>query len=170
MTDRVKIKIEPYDPRWQREFEIERGELRDLFAPVAFAIEHVGSTAVTGLAAKPIIDIMLGCDRLADFEAFIPTLEEAGWEYLARFEAAFPQRRFLVKPAAPPRRVHLHAVESASAFWKDHLLFRDRLRGNPGLAATYEALKFGLAEQFGDDREGYSEAKTDFVESVLRGA
>jgi GrpB-like predicted nucleotidyltransferase (UPF0157 family) len=170
MTHRAPIVIAPYDPSWPIRFEAERRALVSLLAPRSFTIEHVGSTSVPRLGAKPIIDIMLGCDRLAEFETFIPTLEQAGWQYLAEHEAEFPERRFLAKPRRRPRRFHLHVVELHTLFWNRHILFRDRLRQNPEAASSYEKLKISLALRFGEDRESYTDAKAAFIESVLREA
>lgn len=170
MTNPAPIVIAPYDPSWPIRFEAERRALLSLLEPRSFTIEHVGSTSVPGLGAKPIIDIMLGCDRIEEFEAFIPTLEQAGWQYLSEFEAELPERRFLVEPRTRARRFHLHAVELDTPFWARHILFRDRLRDNPEIASSYEKLKVSLALRFGEDRESYTAAKSAFIESVLRGA
>lgn len=170
MTHPEPIVIAPYDPSWPIRFEAERRTLVSLLAPRSFTIEHVGSTSVPHLGAKPIIDIMLGCARLAEFEAFIPTLEQAGWQYLSKHEAQLPERRFLAKPRTRPRRVHLHAVELDTPFWSRHILFRDLLRQDPEIAASYEKLKISLALRFGENRESYTDAKSAFIESVLREA
>lgn len=152
---------------WAERFAEQRDLLLALFAPGEAVVEHVGSTSVPGLAAKPIVDLMLGVPRLADVEARIPALEEAGWEYVPEHEAVLPDRRFFARPVTRPRTHHLHAVELASAFWRDHLAFRDYLRAHPGEAAAYAALKRELAARFGRDREGYTEAKTSFVREAL---
>ncbi len=167
MKDGTPVEIVPYDPSWPARFEAERRALVALFAPSNFTIEHIGSTSVPGLGAKPIIDIMLGCERVAAFEPLIPALERAGWLYLPVFEVEFPERRFLAKPQTLPRQVHLHAVSLDTPFWSRHLLFRDRLRVDPQVASSYEELKIELAERFRGDRDGYSRAKSEFIESVL---
>lgn len=161
------IEIAPYDRGWPAAFEAARRELEELLAPLAVRIEHVGSTAVPGLAAKPIVDLMLGCGRLAELDAQIPRLEEVGWHYAPEFEVHLPQRRFLARPRAHPRRFHLHAVELDSDFWARHLLFRDHLRANSDVAFAYEHLKRGLAARFARDREAYTAAKTAFIEEAL---
>jgi GrpB-like predicted nucleotidyltransferase (UPF0157 family) len=170
MSHRAVIEIVPYDETWPASFARERAELLEVFSPVAVEIEHVGSTAVPGLGAKPIVDMMLGADRIAEVEARISRLEEHGYQYMPEHESVLPERRFFAKPRQRPRRFHLHAVELASEFWQRHLLFRDFLRRNPAVAAEYYALKLRLATRFGDDREGYTEAKTSFIEAVVRSA
>lgn len=167
MTRRSAIEIRPYDPAWPALFEAERARLVSLFSGDRVQVEHVGSTAVPGLAAKPIVDVLLGVERLEQVEARIPALAASGYEYLPEHESLLPERRFFARPRVRPRAVHVHAVELASAFWERHLLFRDFLRANPGAAARYEKLKLRLAERFRDDREGYTRAKTEFVEAAL---
>ncbi len=164
MSDRVVIV--DYDPAWPDRFERARDRLRGLL-PESARIEHVGSTAVPGLAAKPILDLLVGVARLAEFEACLGALESDGWHYVPEHEAVFPERRFLAKPEARPRTHHLHAVEIGTPFWNDHLAFRDHLRRHASAAAEYAALKRELAARHRDDRLAYTEAKSGFVEAVL---
>jgi len=111
------VVIVPWQPVWAERFAAERARLLALFAPDPVVVEHVGSTAVPGLAAKPIVDMLLGARRLADVERRIPALEAAGWEYVPEHEAVLPERRFLARPRRGPRTHHLHAVEIGGAFW-----------------------------------------------------
>ena len=170
MAHRAPIVLASYDSSWPSKFDAERLALLSLVAPRCFRIEHVGSTSVPGLSAKPIIDLMLGCDRLSEFERCIPVLERAGWQYLPENEEELPERRFLAKPTTRPRSFHLHAVERHTRFWAHHLLFRDRLRESPEIASSYARLKVALARKFGDDREAYTRGKSIFIASVLDGA
>ena len=170
MAHRAPIEIVPYDPKWPDRFEAEKAVLLDVFSSVRCWIEHVGSTAVPGLGAKPIIDIMLGVDRLADVERRICDLETRGYEYIQRYESEFPERRLFAKPQQRPRHVHLHAVERSTAFWHSHVLFRDFLRRHVAVAQEYCALKKRLAAEFGDDRDGYTNAKTAFIEAAVERA
>jgi len=150
-----------YDPSWPDRFEQERQALERLAGAVP--IEHIGSTAVPGLAAKPIIDIMLGLEQLADAEAMKPKLEAIGYRYMPEYEVQMPYRRFYIKEKAGRRVVHLHVVEISHEFWPRHITFRDHLRTHPESAAQYAALKRSLAEQYRHDRDAYTEAKTDFI-------
>lgn len=167
MAHSAPIEIVPYDPTWLHRFKAERGILLEVFGSVPVQVEHVGSTAVPGLGAKPIIDIMLGVERLADIEARISDLVTQGYEYIPRWESEFPERRLFAKPQQQLRHFHLHAVERSTAFWHDHLLFRDFLRHHGDVASEYYALKKRLAAEFGDDREGYTNAKTAFIGAAL---
>jgi len=168
VSNPAAVRIVDYDLRWPELFERERDALFEIFDPADTAIEHVGSTAVPGLGAKPIIDILLGAPALSEIECRIAALERAGWAYLPQHEDALPERRFLAQPRTRPRSYHLHAVVRGSCFWVDHLEFRDRLRGCPDAARSYLELKRGLAARYRDDREAYTEAKGDFVRTLLR--
>jgi GrpB-like predicted nucleotidyltransferase (UPF0157 family) len=163
-ADFEPVKVVEYDPAWPELYERERdligGSLGDLVA----AIEHVGSTAVPGLGAKPIIDMMIGLRGLVDGEACVGPLEELGYEYKGEF--GIPGRLYFRKIVEGKRRYQIHMVEAGSDFWERHLLFRDYLRGHPDEAVDYYELKVRLAAEFGTDREGYTEAKTEFIRSM----
>lgn len=165
------IIIVEYDARWPGMYEQERVLILDLIGPQVFAIEHMGSTAVPGLGAKPIIDIMIAVRRLADAESCIEPLTTIRYEYVPAHEAVMPERRYFHKgPSRGGRTHHLHMVEHDSDFWRRHLLFRDFLRTHPLEAQQYFRLKKELAERFGTDREAYTEAKTSFIEAICERA
>jgi len=170
MVTAAPITIVPYDPVWPRRFESEKSILLDIFRSVSVHVEHVGSTAVPGLGAKPVIDILLGVDELAAVEARISDLAAAGYEYVQRYEGEFPERRLFAKPHHRPRAYHLHAVERSAAFWRRQLLFRNFLRSRPEVALDYCELKKRLAAEYGNDRDGYARAKTAFIEATLERA
>lgn len=163
MTDTVVIV--PYDPGWPRRFERERDLLGTVFGESGAAIEHVGSTAVPGLGAKPVIDIMVGLPALTVAEGRLAALEAAGYEYVPRYEDQFPDRRYFRKPRSGPRAYHLHCVVEGSDFWVRQLAFRDYLRAHPDVAAAYYELKCDLAARFG--KADYTDAKGPFIEGVL---
>lgn len=168
MAHRAPLLIEQYSPAWPMTFERERERLLAQL-PAGFVLEHIGSTSVPGLAAKSIIDMMLGGPDLAAVDQVVPRLQSLGYDYRPEHEVAFPQRRFLALPLSRPRHFHLHAVQTGAAFWNEHLAFRDRLRADAELADAYAALKRELARQYGDDREGYTLAKSDFIRVALMG-
>jgi GrpB-like predicted nucleotidyltransferase (UPF0157 family) len=170
MTIRATIELAAYSPEWPQRFAAEHSALSVIFTAPTFRIEHIGSTSVPGLAAKPIIDILLGAPALAQIEARIPAIEAIGYRYRPEFETVLPQRRYFVKPKDLPRNFHVHAVELESAFWVEHLLFRDALRAQPDLAAEYGALKQELASRHRDDRPAYTDAKAPFIRSVIERA
>jgi GrpB-like predicted nucleotidyltransferase (UPF0157 family) len=147
-------------------YEEEKERILAALGPAVIAIEHIGSTAVPGLAAKPIIDIMLGIRTLDEVPALYGPLAGIGWEYAPEFELIIPERRFFRKGPEESRTHHLHMVEYGDEFWVRHLLFRDYLRSHPEVANDYEQLKRTLAERYATDRPAYTEAKTDFIRQI----
>ncbi len=155
------VVLQSYDDEWPRSFEEEKGRLLHAAGRWIRAIEHVGSTAVPGLAAKPIIDMLLGLRSLEDAKECLPPLVDLGYEYLAEFEEVMPERRYLRRIG--PLGYHLHMVELGSPFWERLMIFRDYLRSHPDVAHEYLLLKRELAGRYGKDREVYADAKTSFV-------
>jgi GrpB-like predicted nucleotidyltransferase (UPF0157 family)/mannose-6-phosphate isomerase-like protein (cupin superfamily) len=152
------VEIVAYDTAWPASFEAERKRIAPLLEGAT--IHHFGSTAVPGLAAKPVIDMIA---LTADLDAPIAALvSEAGYQFPEAFNATLAHRRFLCYPAASHRTHHLHLVDRPEEL-RLRLRFRDRLRADPALAAEYEALKRALAERHRDDREAYTDAKAAFV-------
>jgi GrpB-like predicted nucleotidyltransferase (UPF0157 family) len=174
-----KPEIHPYDPRWAESARAERDRLAELLAPwLTGEVEHVGSTSVPGLAAKPIIDLMLPAP---DLDAFVgqahDRLAADGWCYVPPELDQHPPeldqhpwRRFLVKPdQSGQRRVaHLHVILAGHPRWSQQIAFRDALRRDPELAGQYADLKRRLAAQHRDDREAYTAAKAEFIAQALR--
>jgi GrpB-like predicted nucleotidyltransferase (UPF0157 family) len=137
---------------------------RWLIAPV----EHIGSTAVTGLAAKPIVDLMAGVQLPALEGAADEVLAATGWELVPPELDDRGWRRFFVLPCDARREAHLHLMDPTHPKWADTLAFRDALRRQPLLRRRYAELKHLAADAHRDDREGYTDAKTEFVTAVLR--
>lgn len=164
-----QIIIVPYDLQWPILFEQEKTLLIKALNDWDIAIEHIGSTAVPGLSAKPIIDILLGVNSLADVNAeFIKKLEMIGYEYVPEYEKEMPERCYFRKKSPAGKRIaNLHVAVKNSLFWHRHINFRDYLRNNPLAAKDYEHLKRALAEQHTDTQE-YARAKTDFIKSIER--
>ena len=159
------VQVVGYDPAWPLLFSQEAERIRGFLGELPLALEHMGSTAVPGLAAKPILDILAGHPREADLSAYIAAIERAG--YLYRGEQGIPGRHFFRR--GDPRSYHLHLTVRHERFWRDHLSFRDALRDDPRLREEYAALKRGLAERYPMDRESYIEGKTWFVAHVVGG-
>lgn len=164
----IPVEIADYDPNWPKLFEKEKRLIQDAIGHVVVRIEHIGSTAVPNLDAKPIIDILVAVHHLDDAKTCIEPLAMIGYEYEPELEAQIPERRFFNK-GQPPREqhYHLHMVELTSDFWERHLLFRDYLRVHPEVAQEYQTLKKQLAAEYRTNREGYTEAKTPFIESII---
>ncbi|WP_424813317.1 GrpB family protein [Roseococcus sp. YIM B11640] len=164
-----EVSLVEYDPAWPTMYAAEAGRLREALPPgLILAMEHFGSTAIPGLIAKPVIDILIA----------VPSLEQARASAVApmgalgyAFWADNPKRDrlFFVKglpPAAPQRTHHVHMTVGDGEMWR-RLAFRDHLRAHPEEAARYAALKRDLAARHREDREAYTEAKSGYVEMVL---
>jgi GrpB-like predicted nucleotidyltransferase (UPF0157 family) len=167
-VDDEPVRIESYDPSWPARFDAESVLLKQAIgAYVTGGIHHVGSTSVPGLAAKPVIDILVGVEDLPSSRATIEKLVPLGYQY-APYRA--DEMYWFCKPDATHRTHHLHLVPTGSRRYRAELAFRDALRGRPDLADEYEKLKRSLAREFERDREGYTQAKAAFIERVLREA
>lgn len=163
-SSEAPIEIVPYDPVWPATFEEEAAILRERLAPwLAGPIEHVGSTAVPGLAAKPVIDIMAGVHTL---EASRPAIAVATGLNYCYWPYQPDREHWFCKPSAAHRTHHLHLVPVTSAHWLRVLAFRDHLRRDPQTARDYAALKQRLAEEHRLDREAYTEAKRPFIDRI----
>jgi GrpB-like predicted nucleotidyltransferase (UPF0157 family) len=163
----ARVVVHSYSSDWPEQFRVVRAELLTVFAPLEVAIEHIGSTSVPGLAAKPVLDLLLGADSLAEIESKVGAIGRLGFEYVPKYEREIPERRYFVRPAAATLRIHLHGVVRDSRLWREHLGFRDALRAEPLLRSEYQALKLRLAREFAEDKAAYTEAKGPFIRAVL---
>lgn len=161
-----EVVIADYDPAWPLLFEQEKALILGAIGSAVTAIEHIGSTSVPGLPAKPIVDIMVGVRALADAPACVEPLARLGYVYRPEFEAVLPDRRYFRKCARDVHTHHLHMAEVDGAFWRRHLAFRDYLRSHPETAQEYGRLKRGLAARLGDNVDAYTDAKTEFISAV----
>jgi GrpB-like predicted nucleotidyltransferase (UPF0157 family) len=159
-----------HDPAWAKTFSTEKASLAPVFTGTTVKIEHVGSTPVPGLAAKPIIDICIGLTRPADAEARVDAMALLGYQYVPEFEADVPHRRYFRRPHARPRSHHAHCGVFGDPTWARHLIFRDYLRGHPDVANEYAALKRALADRHRNDRLAYTEARDPFITRILEQA
>ncbi len=170
-----RVEIVPYDPAWPALFAAEAAHLRALVpAWLIGRIEHFGSTAVPGLAAKPIVDMLLEVRSMEDVVQHIaPILKREGYEFFWRDrERGLPgiaYAWFIKRDATGRRTHHIHCLEPGSSEW-ERLLFRDHLRAHPEVARAYGELKQRIAAEHPDDRVAYANAKTDFVAEAMRAA
>lgn len=163
--ERGKVEIKPYNPMWKHCFEEERNLLKALLEKDAVDIQHIGSTAIPGISAKPIIDIAVGVRELNDGLKHIEALEKHGYEF--RGEAGIPGRLFFAKGSPDFRTHHLHMVEYNSEIWANHLLFRDYLKSHNDAVEEYRNLKKELAQKFQFDRVAYTDGKSDFIQGII---
>jgi GrpB-like predicted nucleotidyltransferase (UPF0157 family) len=157
------ITLVEYDPRWTDRFEHEKARIIGALGARALSIDHIGSTAVPGLAAKDIIDICLGVADSADEAAYLSDLLDAGYELRAR-EPDWHEHRML---RAPEHDVNLHVFTAGSGEIARCLIFRDRLRRETSERDLYEQTKRSLADHEWPTRQDYADAKTDVVEEII---
>jgi len=179
LEDRIKrllqedVSVVPYDPAWPRMFEEEKKHLLACLPQrLIRRVEHFGSTAIPGLAAKPIVDVLVEVGSLEETKArVVPVLDAQGYDYFWRAthgEDGPPFYAWFIKRnSAGVRTHHIHMVESDFEQW-DRLLFRDYLIADPATAKEYETLKYALARDYPNDRIAYTNGKTEFVVRVTR--
>ena len=179
LEDRIKrvlqedVSVVPYDPAWPRMFEEEKNHLLACLPQrLIRRIEHFGSTAIPGLAAKPIVDVLVEVGSLEETKArVVPVLDAQGYDYFWRAthgEDGPPFYAWFIKRnSAGVRTHHIHMVESDFEQW-DRLLFRDYLIAESATAKEYENLKYALARDYPNDRIAYTNGKTEFVVRVTR--
>lgn len=160
--ERETLKFLPHNREWRQLFEQEQQRLHSTFGNRVLDIQHIGSTSIPGIIAKPILDIGIA---VANFEAAtvcIPPIEQLG--YTDKGENGIPRRRFFVK--GEPRTHHIHMLEISSWDWERHILFRDYLIQHPAVAKQYAELKLKLFEQYQGNRDAYQTGKATFIEQV----
>lgn len=167
--ERGTVQLAPADPAWAAVFERLAARLRAALPASAYGVEHVGSTAVPGLAAKPVLDVAVG---VADGARVVPVkraLEELGFAFHGDAGAGVLDQLFIYEDVPRHRIVNLHLVTHDGELWRRYLVFRDRLRADPELRAAYLELKQDLRRRFRDDRPSYTSGKDAFVAEVVAG-
>lgn len=162
--------VTSYDSRWPAFFEEERHRIATALTNRFVAIEHVGSTSVPGLAAKPVVDIAVAVDRFKHEQALIEPVELIGYAYVPEYETDDPMRRYFhrrVTDVADFRGFHLHMYEAWHEDFLDYIRFRDHLRTNADDARAYEELKLRLDSRFPDERTRYQDEKGPFIQAQL---
>lgn len=160
------VELSAPDPAWHGVFYEESARILEAARDFIVAIEHVGSTAIPGLSAKPIVDIAAATPSFEGFVPAITRIEALGYSYHGEY--GVPRRHFF--RLGEPTTVHFHVFEEGGKDWPEQLLFRDAMRASASLRAEYEALKVELAAKFADDRPAYTAAKAVFIQRVLRDA
>lgn len=164
---RGELHLVPSAPEWPSIFAAERERIGAALGPLALRIEHIGSTAVPGLLAKPIIDAALAVGSPPDADSCIAPLQGLGYEYRGR-HGEDPSRRYYVLERDGRRLFQLHLWILPTRAWERHLTFRDLLRARPDLADAYAEEKLRVAEQVGWNKGEYAVAKGPFIEELMR--
>ena len=161
-----QIDLVPYTADWVGKFEAEKAQIEQVLAPYPHAIEHIGSTAVPGIEAKPIIDIAVKIESLGIVPLLIIPLAGIGYQYDGEF--GLPGRHFFTR--GTPREYHLHIVDDTTDHWKRWIAFRTTLRADETARQAYMDLKRDLAAEFRTERQKYTAGKSDHIEAVLQKA
>lgn len=163
-----RVEVVGYRPEWERLYQTESGILRDILQGQLISVHHIGSTAVPGLAAKPVIDILAVVKEIGAVDAYSAAFEAEGYECMGEF--GIPGRRYFRKGGDwRTHQIHMFAQGSREEI-RRHLAVRDYLRAHPAEAAAYGALKTRLAGQYPQDIEGYCDGKDAFVKRLERQA
>lgn len=187
----MKVTLAPYNPEWKSMFESEKTRLAEALKEFAPAIEHIGSTAIEGLGAKPIIDIQIGVREPGHLDKAVPAIINLGYIYCKKYEDELPERRYFFDVENPdnielpkilythndniprmdfPHKHHIHMVMHNSDWWKRHIAFRDYLRNNPDARDAYYNIKAELAQKDWKTVNDYADAKTEFVRGIEKKA
>lgn len=158
-----KVEVTPYDSTWPQRYEAEAARIGRIFGSEILAIDHIGSTSVPGLAAKPVVDILVSVRSIERIDLYNASMEAIGYE--ARGENGIPGRRYFQK-GGHLRTHHVHMFQAGNAEIERHLTFRDYLRAHPDKAAAYGALKSELSILHPNDIEAYIRDKNDFVRTL----
>jgi GrpB-like predicted nucleotidyltransferase (UPF0157 family) len=158
------VRLVPHDPTWAAQAQHELRRIDDALGPIALRSEHVGSTAVPGLAAKPILDLLVSVARVEERGGYVERLQALGYLFVADPDSADFQ--LFARPPERPRSHHVHVCQAGSAHESRHLAVRDYLREHPVEAQRYETLKRGLALRAPEDRLAYIEGKQHYVDAL----
>lgn len=168
---RGTVKLVPHNPKWSELFEEEKQLLKNIFGDTIIAIEHIGSTAIPGIPAKPIIDMNIGVESLEIARSMKEKFEKLGYEHRpfvpGHTKEELKWQELYVKDPEAKRTHHAHVTVYGNNYWKNDLLFRDYLRKNPARAKQYAELKKELAEKYADDRGTYTKNKEQFINGTL---
>ena len=168
-ADSDPVEVVAYDENWVELFAAAGADLRLALAPFVVEIEHIGSTAVPGLVAKPVIDIQVGVRTLDDSADIVLAVESLGYEYVPEFEDELPDRRYFRRWVDGHRSHQIHLVQRSNTDWWDrHVWFRDWLRNHDDDRDRYAELKVNLAATHRNDRREYTDAKSHFVRAICR--
>ncbi|MFD1630695.1 GrpB family protein [Pseudopedobacter beijingensis] len=188
------LPFEPYNPAWKNQFNTLKEELETLLQPIKASVEHIGSTSVEGLAAKPLIDILIGLENEADLDKVPALLQGKNYVYYEKYNEDMPYRRFFVALTDQPEKLgvpahigpddeiplrlhdhslriaHIHTIPQRSGHWLRHIAFREYLRTHPAVKNEYQALKEKLVQQEWEDGNDYNEGKDAFLKEYEKKA
>lgn len=159
----MKIELVDYNPTWTDLFEKEKDLLKKVL-PANSTVEHIGSTSIKDLCAKPIIDILCGLENFSLADSFVDCIVRLDYEYIDKYTLLIPERRFFKRYA--DHKFHIHLVQTGGDWWTRHILFRDYLKENVDAKNEYASLKRQLAKKEWIDGNEYADAKTNFIKTI----
>lgn len=165
--NRKNVKLSKYYPCWKQAFEDEKTAIQKKLGEAVLDIEHIGSTSIPAMIAKPVLDFMIAVESVDDYEEFIEPLKELRYEF-RRDNRETQEHILFVKGPEDLRTHYLKMTEKDSEFWKEHILFRDYLINHPIVANAYKELKENLQESHSSSRATYTDAKAEFIQKILR--
>jgi len=163
-----KIEVVPYDPNWKKNYIREAKNIKTIFKNEILAIHHIGSTAIPGISAKPVIDILVEVNALEKVDDYNNNMKEQG--YIPKGESGIPRRRFFIKGSEEFRIFHVHVFEKKNPEIKRLLNFRDYMIAHPKEAQNYSRLKEELAREYPENIESYIDGKNTFIKKIDRKA
>jgi len=163
---RGTVCLEEYNPQWRVLFDEEKVRLKELLGNQLIGVEHVGSTSIPGIKAKPILDLMIAIKDLNDWAWLKESLSKLGYEFRKDYRET-QEHILFVKGPEENRTHYLKATEFNSDFWVEHILFRDYLINNPEYLNQYQELKEKLFKEYNGDREPYTKGKEEFIKMIL---
>ena len=164
----MNVSIVNYNPNWKTNFESEYQLLTASIEEDEVFIEHIGSTSIEGMGAKPIIDMMMGLKNFETSRQHVTAIKAIGYEHVTKHDHLIPNRRYFTKKKDGIKTHHLHVVEYQSEIWNRHLEFRDYLRSNPDARSEYYDLKLNLAKRNWNSGSEYADAKSEFIQAILQ--
>ncbi|MCK4575876.1 GrpB family protein [candidate division WOR-3 bacterium] len=164
---RGTLELVQYDPEWELFFDSEKKRIEKSIGKFIIAIEHIGSTSIKDMCAKPIIDIAIGLEKYDDGFECVGSLKDIGYLYLGEYGIS---ERHYFRTDSDIVKCHIHMYEISNKEYRNHILFRDYLRSHKEDAKKYALLKHDLTQTFGNDREKYTEAKTKFINNTSKKA
>lgn len=166
---RGNVELSKYHPGWKKAFEQAKKAIQKELGERVLGIEHIGSTAIPGMSAKPILDFMVAVDSIDNYEEYIMPLKKLGYEFRRDNRIRNPQEHVLFsKGPADFRTQYLKLTQKNSQFWKESILFRDYLITHSDIAKEYQQLKEKLQTDHSSNRKAYTEAKAEFIQSIVR--
>ena len=164
---RGTVKLVPYNPKWPFIYKEEADILNTILTKYIAGIEHIGSTSIPGIVAKPIIDIALAIQDIGKVDEVITIMKSHNYIYRGEILLGIPDRYLFVKGTENFRTHHIHLMPITHYQWETHQLFRDYLISHQEAAREYNQLKLGLQKQFPTDREKYLEGKAEFIQKII---